>query len=399
MKKICFISPGILPVPNTLGGAIETLLTNIITENEYYNKSNITIISSYENGAYKISKSYKNTSIKYIKSSKLEIKLYNLLYRLIRKVFKKKLNFSSLYYLKSYRILKKYNYDYIVVEGGDYLELKKIVDYFGKKNIYLHIHHQLIPNIELDAIFDNIIGTSNFVNKEWERNSSNKNLHKYVVYNCVNENYFNKKISNNERRTIREKLGFEKDDFIVIYCGRIIKEKGVKELVQAVNLIENKKIKLLIVGSINFALECTDEYLRSIESFVKKSDNKIKFTGYIANEEVFKYYQTADVQVIPSICEEAAGLVSIEGMLSGLPLIVTKSGGLNEYVSDECSIKISKEKNLVVHIKEAIEKLYNDKNMYNNMKLAGLKRSNYFKMNKYYEDILNIFLGEEDEKK
>ena len=33
------------------------------------------------------------------------------------------------------------------------------------------------------------------------------------------------------------------------------------------------------------------------------------------------------------------------------------------------------------------------------MKLAGLKRSNYFKMNKYYEDILNIFLGEEDEKK
>ena len=33
MKKICFISPGILPVPNTLGGAIETLLTNIITEN------------------------------------------------------------------------------------------------------------------------------------------------------------------------------------------------------------------------------------------------------------------------------------------------------------------------------------------------------------------------------
>lgn len=399
MKKICFISPGILPVPNTLGGAIETLLTNIITENEYYNKANITIISSYENGAYKISKSYKNTSIKYIKSSKLEIKLYNLLYRLIRKVFKKKLNFSSLYYLKSYRILKKYNYDYIVVEGGDYLELKKIVDYFGKKNIYLHIHHQLIPNIELDAIFDNIIGTSNFVNKEWERNSSNKNLHKYVVYNCVNENYFNKKISNNERRTIREKLGFEKDDFIVIYCGRIIKEKGVKELVQAVNLIENKKIKLLIVGSINFALECTDEYLRSIESFVKKSDNKIKFTGYIENEEVFKYYQTADVQVIPSICEEAAGLVSIEGMLSGLPLIVTKSGGLNEYVSDECSIKISKEKNLVVHIKEAIEKLYNDKNMYNNMKLAGLKRSNYFKMNKYYEDILNIFLGEEDEKK
>ena len=301
--------------------------------------------------------------------------------------------------MKSYRILKKYNYDYIVVEGGDYLEFKKIVDYFGKKNIYLHIHHQLIPNIELDAIFDNIIGTSNFVNEEWERNSSNKNLHKYVVYNCVNENYFNKKISNNERRTIREKLGFEKDDFIVIYCGRIIKEKGVKELVQAVNLIENKKIKLLIVGSINFALECTDEYLRSIESFVKKSDNKIKFTGYIANEEVFKYYQTADVQVIPSICEEAAGLVSIEGMLSGLPLIVTKSGGLNEYVSDECSIKISKEKNLVVHIKEAIEKLYNDKNMYNNMKLAGFKRSNYFKMNKYYEDILNIFLGEEDGKK
>lgn len=42
----------------------------------------------------------------------------------------------------------------------------------------------------------------------------------------------------------------------------------------------------------------------------------------------------ADVQVVCSICEEAAGLVAIEGMMSGLPLIITDSGGLPEYVGE-----------------------------------------------------------------
>ena len=47
IKKICLITPNLLPVPNVLGGAIETLVTNILKEQTIENKIDITIVSIY----------------------------------------------------------------------------------------------------------------------------------------------------------------------------------------------------------------------------------------------------------------------------------------------------------------------------------------------------------------
>ena len=69
----------------------------------------------------------------------------------------------------------------------------------------------------------------------------------------------------------------------------------------------------------------------------------MKFTGYIENQKLYRYYQSADIQVIPSLWEEAAGLIAIEGMLSGLPLIITKSGGMIEYAPSNVAVWIDRD--------------------------------------------------------
>ena len=74
-------------------------------------------------------------------------------------------------------------------------------------------------------------------------------------------------------------------------------------------------------------------------------ENQVIHVGYINNDELYKYYQIADMQAVPSMWEEAAGLVAIEGMASGLPLVVTRSGGMVEYVDEKCALTVDKEKN------------------------------------------------------
>ena len=71
--KVCIILPKGLPVPATKGGAIETLMHDIASCNEVYNKLDITIVSTYEVKAYEESKKFKNT--KFIKFTNLKSNL------------------------------------------------------------------------------------------------------------------------------------------------------------------------------------------------------------------------------------------------------------------------------------------------------------------------------------
>ncbi|MCI8485608.1 MAG: hypothetical protein HFJ20_00455 [Clostridia bacterium] len=119
MKKICIVSPEGFPVPATKGGAIETLINNIIDENEKKKKIEIICVARYEKEARKQSKKYRNTKILYFKLPKeksLLDKTLNLLYRILKKVTKR--NWKNIIHsMRIYNKIKKFDIDYIVVEG------------------------------------------------------------------------------------------------------------------------------------------------------------------------------------------------------------------------------------------------------------------------------------------
>lgn len=378
--KICFIIPKGLPVPCVKGGAIERLVTDIIEQNEKDKLLDITVVSVYDKQAESLSNNYSNTKFIYIKND-IKYIFKGILVR-IKRIFGKKSNTYNEYVLDK---IKNGKYDYIIVEDGAYSSFTSYLKYFKKSQMILHMHHAGISSEAADKTFDAFLGVSDYVCQKFKSTSNISNI--WTLRNGINTENFDKQITESERENIRNKLKFKQDDFIVIFCGRLIQEKGVLELVKAVKNINNPKIKLMIVGSINFANNGTSEYLNKLKQEVATSNDRIRFTGYVDNLDLYKYYQSADMGIVPSLCEEAAALVSLEIMISRIPLVITNVGGAPEFVPENTTI-ISKE-NIVKNISDAILKLYesNDVSQITNTSYTYAKK---FNTQKLYKDLIEL---------
>ena len=390
MKKICLVVGNTLPVPAVMGGAVEELITMLLDQNEIEQKAEFIIFSRENKKAEREAKKYKYSRIIYIPDDTVLDKVNNRIRRYASSVLKPGTLLDSGYYRKIYHILRNIKCDAIVCEGGLYHEFRQFAKKFGKEKTYLHIHHHVMADPEYDEIFGNIIAVSEFAKKEWLRTTKQKKTGAHVVYNCVNEAKFNKKITVEQRNKLRAQLGLKADDVVVLYCGRIQEVKGVRELLRAFAGIKEHNCRLLIIGNADFAVNTTTPFLKEVEELVQQDTDRIRFTGYIENAELYQYYQCADMQVVPSMWEEAAGLVAIEGMLSGLPLVVTKSGGLVEYAPKEVAMQIERN-GIVENLKMAIETVMYNPVERRKMSEASEKRAKDFTRSRFYNSYLKVF--------
>ncbi|MFA6428757.1 MAG: glycosyltransferase family 4 protein [Candidatus Buchananbacteria bacterium] len=132
--------------------------------------------------------------------------------------------------------------------------------------------------------------------------------------------------------TLKQTLGYGNDDFIVLTIGQLVVRKGMDDLIRAISLISDKKVKLLIVGR---GVE-----LNNLQSLVAELGllDRVKFAGKVP--EVESYYNFADVFCLTSRDEkesgdiEGFGLVLTEAQFRGIPVIGTNSGGIPEAMLD-----------------------------------------------------------------
>lgn len=132
-------------------------------------------------------------------------------------------------------------------------------------------------------------------------------------------------VSNEEQKRIKASLGLSDNDFIVGFCGRIVRDKGIVELTKAIEILakrhSDKSIKLLVIG----AFEKRDMVPAETADFLQTSP-LVKFTGRVPFEEIQKYYTPMNVIVLPSY-REGFGLVTAEAGAMGIPAIVSRSTG------------------------------------------------------------------------
>ena len=114
---------------------------------------------------------------------------------------------------------------------------------------------------------------------------------------------------------------------IILFMGRLVYEKGVQNLIAAMPKILDHyhDAKLVIAGKGGMINEL-QEQVNNLGI-----GNKVYFTGHLSPKQVQKMYKCADVSVFPSTYEPF-GIVAIEAMLSGIPIVVSDIGGLNEIV-------------------------------------------------------------------
>lgn len=118
------------------------------------------------------------------------------------------------------------------------------------------------------------------------------------------------------------------DEKIVYYVGRHVYEKGLHLLVGAAAILcKDQKIKFVIAG-IGPMSDAIKEQVSN-----NGLDSSFYFTGFIDNTTKNKIYSIADVAVFPSLYEPF-GIVALEAMAAGCPVIVTETGGLNEIIQN-----------------------------------------------------------------
>ncbi|MBM6859907.1 glycosyltransferase family 4 protein, partial [Clostridium saudiense] len=287
-------------------------------------------------------------------------------------------------------------YDYIIIENRPQfvLPIKKIT----KSKIILHIHNDYLCGDSKDDI--SIINACYkiLVVSDYMKQKMIKNLKYYedkiiVLYNGIDSNRFNKKLSEKQRIKIREDYGIKKDDFVIIFTGRLIEQKGILQLLRAVKKIQSvENIKVLIVGSSWYSSDSITEYVARLHDESKSIKDKIIFTGYIDYNKLNKLYDVADIAVLPSMWEEPLGMVILEAMSMQLPVISTNSGGIVEVITDkENGFLFDRDSKLEDNIAITIQKLYKYKSLCN---LIGNNArdliENKFNTKIYYNNFIKI---------
>lgn len=131
------------------------------------------------------------------------------------------------------------------------------------------------------------------------------------------------------REDVRNALGIAPDARVLLYVGRLAREKNLGVLFEAAAEIfrTDPKARLWLVGDGPFRPDCL--------AMVRELGlgDRVRFVGFVPREEVSRYYTAADLFVFPSITE-TQGLVVQEAMLHGLPAVVLTGGGAGASVVD-----------------------------------------------------------------
>ncbi len=125
----------------------------------------------------------------------------------------------------------------------------------------------------------------------------------------------------------RSDLSMDKNSFYFITVGRLIKRKSIDTMIHALSGIKNRKIKLIIAGD-----GPEMDHLKGLTERYGLCD-RITFTGYIDDDKKYGYLNNADVFILTSL-HEGFGIVFMEAMYAGLPVICTNHGGQTDFLED-----------------------------------------------------------------
>ncbi len=173
----------------------------------------------------------------------------------------------------------------------------------------------------------------------------------------------------------------------LLYVGRLIENKGIQFLINCVhdmNKYHNFKsadlVTLYIVGN--------GPYLPELELL---SDNKeyIYFCGEQFNKDVMKYYENADIFILPSLVE-GRGTVLMEAMSFGLPIVSTCVGGIPEVVDHNITGLLVKAGS-TIELSNAILLLLNDSPLREKLKNSAFEKSKSFNAQTKAEELVYIF--------
>ena len=325
-KKLVIITPNRLPVPALLGGAVEGLIDSFIKEITVGKNFDILIIGVVARQVYSRPEGVRFLSLA---PRFMGAEIFNKLQALC-------FHFAWLKYFHFLSFSRYSRYlreaDIILVENNIFV-LPYLCSRYCDKIVY-RAHNDYFSPL-YDSIWQTIkaspfrlVGVSDYVCAKAQTKLTNlRDL--VVIHNGIEEFLFSRK----SFRCIRDTFGIKKSSVVLTYVGRLVKSKGVESLIQVFNeySIKGVNVDLLLIGALSFKNSDIPQGLIDRSSV----NTRIHFVGYVNRTELHNYYKSSDLVIVPSLEPEAFGLVKLEALACGVPVVITDNGGLAECLPDE----------------------------------------------------------------
>jgi len=176
----------------------------------------------------------------------------------------------------------------------------------------------------------------------------------------------------------------------ILFVGRLIEKKGVEYLIKAIPYISAwNECKLIIVGK-GFEEDKLKKLVIDLDL-----ENNVKFIGKVSRNKITKYFKSSDIFILPSIVDskgevETLGVVLIEAMAMGIPVIGSDIGGIPDVIDDSINGFLVEPKS-ITDIADKVIKLLSDKKLRNKfIKNAKKKVKEKFDWNNIALDIENV---------
>jgi glycosyltransferase involved in cell wall biosynthesis len=191
--------------------------------------------------------------------------------------------------------------------------LKKYVRYHVKKKIEQTTYHRSDAFIVLSQYFQSFLSTKFGIPLE--------KIH--IVPGAADTDRF---YPADDRIAVRKQLGIREDAQVLFCARRLVRRMGIDNLIRAMASIADKvpNVVLYIAGEgpIKSELEQLKETLNL--------NSSVHLLGRVSNEDLVRWYQAADLSIVPTVTLEGFGLVTTEALACGTPVLGTPYGGTKE---------------------------------------------------------------------
>lgn len=380
--KIAILTSGILPIPAVQGGAVENLIDFYLDYNNLHRLHDITVYSVWHPDVEK------HPALSSDVNHYIYIKVNGWWTKLRKKIYQQTHGEEYYHYTIEYFLheaikdICQKHFDIIVMENRPAYALK-LKDITNAKFVY-HLHNEKldiqVPRYQ--EIYDaahRILTVSDYI-KSRVQTINPQDTKTKTIYNGINLSAFTNKTTKN-----RAALGFHEDDFILLFSGRVNRDKGILELIEAIGLLNDQpQIKLMVIGSSFFGNATNDDdFICELKAKAESLKNRIMFTGFIPYSKMPDYLSMADVAVIPSVWDDPFPTTVLEAQAMGLPIITTRRGGIPEEVTEKNAILLPTDEHFVENLANAIIDLYEHPEKRKQMAAASLERSKLFDKETY----------------
>ena len=261
------------------------------------------------------------------------------------------------------------DYVHYITHGHFDKSSKKIVEYLTKFYCDKTASELIVPSKKTYDLFK-------------EKYKVNKNV--YIVPTGIDvERFHRENLSSDKMKSIRKKWGIIDNDFVILFVGRLAKEKNIELLIDAHAAICKKypHAKLMIVGS--------GPDFEIYEKRIKKYhiEKNVILTNAIPWDDIPEYYGISNLFVTASK-SETQGLTVIEAMSASLPVVCMNDESFNQVVIDGLNGKLFKNKR---EYKKQVETLINDKKQLTVMSRQARISSDSHSLKYYAEQILDVY--------